>query len=97
MKLLLCNLCHDIYPIGFKKRSCTCGQSWGAYLRDGWHARFSGKSVTPLGFANDSFEQALHNRPAGGNKGIEFTAFVIQRDCPTFEEVPWPVKSKPAG
>ena len=49
------------------------------------HASYSGPGV-PLGFANGSFTEALADQPQTG-WGREFTAFVIEKDCPTFVHI----------
>lgn len=88
MKLILCTFCGDVYSLKRELKQCGCGRTWGKYKRDGLHAQFSGDWATPLGFANNSLNDAVHNQPpAGSSKGREFTAFVIQEECPTFEKV----------
>ena len=48
------------------------------------NAEFSGP-VIPLGFHNKYFHEALKNQP-DANWGKEFTAFVIEKNCPTFKK-----------
>lgn len=85
MKLLVCIKCNDVFNLSFKEKSCSCGQSQGKYFEDGLNATYKGPCM-PLGFRNDSFHQALKEQPADGFKGKEFTAFVIQRECPTMKK-----------
>jgi hypothetical protein len=86
MKLLYCTECGDV--VGLRpdmERVCACGASRGRYYEDRLHAWISGPAV-PIGFANHSFEDALQNRPPPGQRGREFKAFVIERECRTVEE-----------
>lgn len=85
MKLILCKNCEDIVRLTSDKRSCACGLAWGRYT-DQVNAEIN-DNATPLGFANSSFVNAIMNRPKGGNSGAEFTAFVIQEDCPTIKVI----------
>ena len=83
MKLLFCNSCNDTFRLFVDSpTTCRCGATQGQYEEDGVHAWFTGPA-TPLGFANRSFVQALGNQPQQG-PGRTFTAFVIEKDCPTF-------------
>jgi hypothetical protein len=84
MKLLLCITCNDIFPVGRKKRLCSCKATGGKYYDDGWHACYWGKKAVPLGFANPSFVSAIRNR---GYMPVTFDAFVIEKACRTFVEV----------
>ncbi len=88
MKLLLCRLCEDVFRILVnEERTCRCGRTKGRYEKDGLNAWYEGGAhAVPLGFANDSFIRAVYQQPASGSLGKEFTAFVIQKDCPTFKE-----------
>ena len=86
MKLLVCVACNDVFNLNYKDKSCSCGKSKGKYLKDGLHAEYEGPCI-PLGFRNDSFHKALREQPATGYEGKEFTAFVIQRECPTMKKV----------
>jgi len=84
MKLVLCKQCQDVIRlIQAEERSCKCGECKGQYT-DELYAWYSGKSAIPLGFANSSLVEAIHNQPEK-DWGKEFTAFVIQKDCNTFE------------
>jgi hypothetical protein len=85
MKLLRCNKCLDVFSIHYDVRECSCGETSGKYFEDGLHAIYKG-DCTPLGFANGSFRQAIHNQPEKG-WGEDFTAFVIQKECDTFKKV----------
>ena len=86
MKLIYCPDCHDIRKLQFGSVVCHCGHSGGWYHEDGLNATITGKAI-PLGFANRTFVKALANRPEEG-MGEEFTAFVIQKKCPTIKENP---------
>lgn len=90
MKLIFCKKCNDVVALRRQERSCFCGESKGAYGPDGLHATISGFAI-PLGFANSSFEHALRNQPEEG-WGKVFTAFVIEKDCPTVEVTSLPPK-----
>lgn len=84
MKLLFCTYCQDIFKLDTTSRVCKCGRSGGVYL--GYtNAVYFGKYAVPLGFANNSLANAILNQPQIG-KGLEFTAFVIPRKCPTFQK-----------
>ena len=83
MKLIYCKKCHDVVSMRYQERSCFCGKSKGKYL-DNLNAEFSGP-VIPLGFHNKYFHEALKNQP-DANWGKQFTAFVIEKDCPTFKK-----------
>lgn len=86
MKLLFCKSCNDIFRLWSDQPShCRCGASGGMYQADCLHATYSGPAV-PIGFANGSFTEALGNQPQRG-WGREFTAFVIEKDCPTFVHI----------
>ena len=86
MKLIYCSRCNDIVKLRHDKvRVCFCGRSGGWYHKDGLTATITGDAI-PLGFNNSAFVKALANRPEEG-MGEEFTAFVIQKKCPTIEEV----------
>lgn len=81
MKLILCTECHRVLSLHREVETCRCGRSGGRYLDDCLTAEIWGPCV-PLGFANPSFSAALRNRP-DDDWGEEFTAFVIQKNCPT--------------
>jgi hypothetical protein len=85
MKLLVCLKCNDVFNLNYEKKTCSCEQTWGKYFSDGLHAEYGGPCL-PLGFANGSFETALLNQPEK-DWGKEFTAFVIQKECPTMKRV----------
>lgn len=48
------------------------------------NAEFKGPAI-PLGFHNTYFFNALKNQPKK-DWGKEFTAFVIEKNCPTFKK-----------
>lgn len=85
MKLLLCNVCEDIFRLrnSVNPRFCGCGETWGRYT-DPFNAIYGG-DATPLGFANGSLLDAIKNRPHRG-RGMEFSAFVIPSLCDTFSK-----------
>ncbi|MDQ0246508.1 hypothetical protein J2S09_004112 [Bacillus fengqiuensis] len=85
MKLLLCTNCTDIFSLDLYEKTCSCGLVKGKYI-NGQLAEYSGKSAFALGFANNSFINALINQPEQG-MGREFTAFVIPKSCPTFIKI----------
>jgi len=82
MKLIFCPHCRDIVKLRTDAhRPCWCGRSGGMYTRNGLDAIIDGDAV-PIGIANDSFAEALENRPEKGI-GTGSVAFVIPRKCPT--------------
>ena len=85
MKLLLCNTCGDIIQLSKTTTTCQCGSCGGHYKEDGLNAIYYGPAV-PIGFHNSSFTDAISNQPEYGN-GIEFTAFVIPKVCPSMVHV----------
>ena len=82
MKLIFCELCHDIFKLLPIYRECSCGKSGGVYLDD-VNAEISGPCV-PLGITDHSFVHALRHRTDVG-LGSGFIAFVIPRKCDTVE------------
>jgi hypothetical protein len=86
MKLLFCKNCQDVIRLQQEEtRTCKCGKVSGKYL-DELNAIYSGDDAVPMGIANGSFVEALHNQPEDG-WGEVFTAFVIPKNCYTFEKV----------
>jgi len=84
MKLIYCNECHDVISLRFEDRTCDCGKSGGKYL-DRLNAEIYGPCI-PLGFAGKSFRDARENQPeTNENGGALFTAFVIEKQCPTIQ------------
>jgi hypothetical protein len=83
MKLLVCLECQDVFNLRYETKACSCGKSSGKYFEDGLHAEYQGPCL-PLGFANSSFIKALKEQPQR-DWGKEFTAFVIQKECPTMK------------
>ncbi|WP_250628382.1 hypothetical protein [Pinirhizobacter soli] len=79
MKLILCPSCEDVFKLALDIRRCTCGKSWGRYLAGGIDAEISATAV-PIGFANSTLLRAIRSRPDHG-LGVQFTAFVIAREC----------------
>lgn len=86
MKLLICLKCNDIFNLSFKAKKCRCGKTRGAYHENGLDAVYTGEFAYPVGFSNPTLIKALKNQPQSGN-GVEFTAFVIPKECPTFTKV----------
>lgn len=83
MKLIYCKKCHDVRRLSTEyQTTCECGNSWG-YYTDDINAKIGGDAL-PLGFGNRSFAHAIKNQPNEGI-GIQFTAFVIPKQCPTIE------------
>lgn len=83
MKLLFCSDCHDVFSLRVNiEKTCHCGKVKGMYLDD-LNAVHTGG--VPLGFANSSLVEALKNQPEKGD-GARFTAFVIPKECETFNE-----------
>lgn len=81
MKLIYCPKCHDVRKLDYPEVVCKCGASSGSSRIGGLHAVIRGAAI-PLGFNNASLMDCLCNRPEDG-AGLEFTAFVIPKDCPT--------------
>ena len=82
MKLIYCPSCRDVIQLRPKYRTCECGNSGGQYI-DGLNAVIEGIAI-PLGISNNTFLQALLDRPISGN-GQEFVSFVIPRNCSTVQ------------
>lgn len=85
MKLLFCSICHDVFRLDHDARECHCGLVGGKYVDD-LNAEYYGKDAIPLGFANETFAEAVCNQPHAG-MGERFTAFVIPKECDTFKKV----------
>lgn len=85
MKLFYCTTCHDVVALHYQIRECECGLSMG-YYTDQLNAEIAGPCV-PIGFHNTHFLAALENQPTNG-PGRTFTAFVIEKNCPTIKWKP---------
>tara|TARA_R110000744_G_scaffold54762_2_gene116097 strand:+ start:238 stop:621 length:384 start_codon:yes stop_codon:yes gene_type:complete len=85
MKLLYCNTCRDIVKLYRTTRTCQCGATGGHYKQDGLNAIYYGPAI-PLGFANNSFHEALDSQPDYG-MGTNYSAFVIPKVCPTMVHI----------
>ena len=85
MKLIFCPHCHDVFKLNDRPTTCMCGLSAGHYV-DHVNAIIN-ESAVPLGFVNQTFRYALHNRPIHGY-GKQFKAFVIPYECKTIESIP---------
>ena len=82
MKLVLCNICGDIFNLTLFRKQCSCGKSYGNYLLEGVTAEISKESI-PIGFENRSIRAALAKRIfLSPDLGAEFTAFVIPITSP---------------
>jgi hypothetical protein len=89
VKLLFCRACEDVFKLRVgETRRCQCGNTSGKYT-DNLQATYSGKYAVPLGFANHSLGRAVKMQPATG-WGERFEAFVIEKDCPTFQKTDAP-------
>ena len=83
MKLLVCPKCNDVFNLQLSvEKTCSCGQTKGKYI-DNLNAEYEGG--IPLGFNNSHFLDALRKHILTG-AGIDFTAFAIRKDCPTFKQ-----------
>lgn len=86
MKLLFCQKCENVFRLTKTPQDCPCGGCGGVYTDD-LQAQFWGDAI-PLGFDNASFHSALANQPEEPESGgRQFTAFVVEKGCPTFERV----------
>jgi hypothetical protein len=83
MKLLYCPHCGDIFSLSRRLKRCSCHRTTGKYISE-FLARISSDAI-PLGISNSSFEEALALRPDEGI-GVEFTAFVIPRNCQSINQ-----------
>ena len=83
MKLILCPHCQDVRKLDAELTICRCGKSCGKYLND-LDAVYGGSAI-PLGFENSSLVSAIRHQPKQG-MGERFTAFVIPKECPTYEK-----------
>lgn len=85
MKLLLCLECDDVFNLDYKIKTCQCGETKGKYI-DSLNAVYQGEHAVPLGFDNFSFARAINNQPEF-SPGEKFVAFIIEKECPTFEKL----------
>jgi hypothetical protein len=86
MKLLYCTKCGSVFNLDYAVKTCLCGETKGYYDEDGINATYSGENSYPIGIDNITFRIALVQQPESG-RGWKFDAFVIPKDCPTFEKV----------
>jgi hypothetical protein len=84
MKLIRCKSCNDIIALHKYRRLCACGKSFGYYI-DSTNAVYGGDAV-PLGILNSTLHEAIACQPEGG-RGKTFVAFVIPKQCDTFERI----------
>ncbi len=97
MKLFTCIRCHEIFNLSNEYRECSGAHGGGQYT-DHINAKVWGDRnlIFTLGFANSTFEDALHaqikdgdqtgtmNYPGGPvRKGRDFTAFIIPESAPS--------------
>ena len=84
MKLLFCRGCGDVFNLGYKMKTCSCGKTYGKYI-DNLNAIYStNEEAVPVGFSNPDFVHAIKNQPDKDYYGKRFEAFVIPKQCPTF-------------
>jgi len=86
MKLLFCTNCYDIISLKSEERRCQCGTTGGKYLDD-LMAEYWGDNAVPLGISNPSFVAALTAGQPVGDKGLNFEAFIMPKDCETFKKI----------
>lgn len=82
MKLMYCPKCGDIVRLKLRSRSCECGFSRGRYTDNINAVILNG---IPIGFAGRAFQTALSLENMPGEKGHEFTAFVIPPNAPSIK------------
>jgi hypothetical protein len=86
MKLIFCVRCQDLFKPRGALTKCKCGESYGYYKDDGYHAAVGGRGVA-LGISNSSFEKALEML-FNYEQAIEFTAFtILPEKCDTVERI----------
>ena len=78
-------MCNAVISLSGTVKKCPCGKCGGKYLEDDMNAVYWGPCL-PLGFANTSFIAAIRNQPER-DWGKDFTAFVIQKECPTMKRI----------
>lgn len=82
MKLLFCPHCTDLFNlVSDREKSCSCGKTKGKYS-DKLLAEYEGG--IPLGFNNTEFLTSIRAQYQQG-LGLDFKAFAIRKDCPTFK------------
>ena len=81
MNLIYCPECQDVRKLDFAVTVCSCGASKGWYSDNRLHAVIQGKAI-PIRFDNPSLMAALGNHLWNG-LGVEFTAFVLPKNCDT--------------
>jgi len=62
MKLLLCLQCQDIVKLQVYTDSvitCMCGNAFGTYLKDGWHAVIGRVDALPIGINNRDITECV--------------------------------------
>lgn len=93
MKLLFCTRCGDVFNLNRNIKRCSCGDCGGVYLEDDHHAiytvdpkaTYDGDCI-PLGISNGSMIVAISKWNRSG-KGSNVTAFLIDKECPTFTKI----------
>jgi len=81
MKFLFCPNCEDIIKMEKKVKTCRCLAVSGRYL-DNRLAVYTGDAV-PLGIDNNALLHAITRWEETGF-GLNFDAFTISKECPTF-------------
>ncbi|MDH5598970.1 MAG: hypothetical protein OEY34_07590 [Cyclobacteriaceae bacterium] len=91
MKLIQCNVCHDIFNLSYELKSCSCGESGGKYTNI-LYAEISGNCEI-IGFDNNKFYRAIYaNNKAKEmgydlETGIRFEAFIIPENAKTIKRL----------
>jgi hypothetical protein len=64
MKLVYCEICHDIFNLKFKTKTCECGNVAGKYIDNKVAEIYirEGGTAYPLGISNHSFARQLKNQ-----------------------------------
>jgi len=85
MKLLFCPRCQDIRKLQMEPdvTTCNCGDSWGFYKSDGWHAVI-GHGMA-IGMDNNSIAYAIKERLNGVGQSLYLSAWLMATDHKTIE------------
>jgi hypothetical protein len=99
MKLLLCELCGDVFSLRKDARYCKCGENGGRYV-DNINVEVWGTEAIVLGFANNTLMKALSEQKQYGDltekmggiygnqvMGRPFTAFIIPESASSVRTV----------
>jgi len=82
MKLIICEVCLEMFRLGDEKRSCRCGASWGNYISE-TDAEYGGEAI-PIGIDNRDFMDAIRYFP---NERRMIRCWVMPKDCQTMFKV----------